>query len=75
MAYKNQSKRELEIKNKRNYIYEHKNTREIEGFNDLERAKTIATSPSWIPVSDKAKALTKKQKAKEAKAKEPVTTE
>jgi len=64
MAYKNQSKQELVIKNGRNYIYQHKNTREIEGFNDLERARTIATSPSWIPVSDKAKALTKKEKAK-----------
>ena len=71
MAYKNQNKRELSLKNARNYTYQHKNTREIEGFNDIERAKTIATSPSWIPMNDKAKALTKKQKAKETKAQAP----
>lgn len=62
MAYKNQSEQELKMKKARLYVYEHKNTREIDGFNDLERAKTIATSPSWIPVSEKAKELTKKQK-------------
>ena len=74
MAYKNQGKQELIIKNARKYIYQHKNTREIEGFNDLERARTIATSPSWIPLSGAAKALTKKQKAKEA-PKKAVTAE
>ena len=66
MAYKKQSDKELKMKNERTYIFEHKRTREIEGFNDLKMAQTIATSPSWIPVSEKAKALAKKQKAKEA---------
>jgi len=67
MAYKIQSKKEIGMKEARTYVYEHKNTREIEGFNDLNMAKGIATSPSWNPVSDKAKALTKKQKEQEAK--------
>lgn len=66
MAYKNQSEKELLIKNGKVYIFEHKRTREIEGFNNAQTAATIATSPSWIPVSDKAKELHKKQKAKEA---------
>lgn len=68
MAYKKQSEKELLLKNKKVFIFEHKRTKEIEGFNDQITAATIATSPSWIPVSDKAKALSKKQKAKEAPA-------
>lgn len=64
MAYKNQSKKELGMKNARTYIFEHKRTKEVEGFNDITMAQTIATSPSWIPISEKAKTLTKKQKLK-----------
>jgi len=62
MAYKVQSDKEIELKEKRKYVYEHKNTREIEGFNELKLAQSIALSPSWIAKSEAAKALTKKMK-------------
>jgi len=62
MAYKVQSKKEVEMKKNRTYIFEHKNTREVEGFNELKLAKSIALSPSWIATSEKAKALVKKMK-------------
>jgi hypothetical protein len=63
MAYKNQSEDELKLKRNRKYVFEHKRTREIDGFEDLKIAKTIVLSPSWNPVSDAAKALYKKEKA------------
>lgn len=62
MAYKVQSDKEIKMKKERTYIFEHKNTREIEGFNELKLAKSIALSPSWIAKSTKAKELVKKMK-------------
>ncbi len=66
MAYKIQSDTELENKRSRKFVFEHKNTHEIEGIEALDIAKTIVLSPSWICVSDAAKALYKKEKAKQA---------
>jgi len=67
MAYKNQSKKEIGMKENRSYVFEHKNTKEIEGFNDLSMARTIALSPSWVAKSTKAIALNKKMKEAQAK--------
>jgi hypothetical protein len=64
MAYKIQSDKEVEMKKARKYVFEHKNTREIEGFNELKMAKSIVLSPSWIATSEASKALYKKEKAK-----------
>ena len=64
MAYKNQSEAEVMQKRSRKYVFEHKRTKEIEGFEKLELAKSIVLSPSWIPESDAAKALFKKESAK-----------
>ena len=63
MGYKMQSEKELKLKRSRKYVFEHKRSREIEGFEDVKLAKTIATSPSWIAVSDASKALAKAEKA------------
>lgn len=64
MAYKNQSEQEIKNKRSRKFVFEHKRSKEIEGFEKLELAKSIVLSPSWIPVSDASKALLKKEKAK-----------
>lgn len=68
MAYKIQTEKELMLKRSRKFVFEHKNTREIEGFEDLDLAKSIVLSPSWIAKSDEAKALYKKEKARTSKA-------
>ena len=68
MAYKVQSKKEVGMKEARTYVFEHKNTREVEGFNELKLAKSIALSPSWIATSEKAKALVKKMKTELTRA-------
>lgn len=68
MAYKVQGKKEIGMKESRTYVFEHKNTREVEGFNDQKLAKSIALSPSWIATSEKAKALVKKMKSQLTKA-------
>jgi len=65
MAYKHQSESEIKMKQARTYIFKHKNTGEIEGFNDLQMAKSIVTSPTWQPQNQKTKDLHKKQKAAE----------
>lgn len=70
MGYKNQSEQEIMNKKNRKYVFEHKRSKEIEGFESLELAKSIVLSPSWISTSDAAKALYKKEKAKLAKPKE-----
>lgn len=57
MAYKVQSEKEIMIKRSRKYVFEHKKTREIDGFEDIEIAKTVVLSPSWLAVSDEAKKL------------------
>ena len=64
MGYKNQSEQEIKLKRSRKYVFEHKRSKEIEGFEKLELAKSIVLSPSWIPKSEAAKALFKKEKAK-----------
>ncbi len=63
MAYKNQSDKELMVKRSRKFVFEHKRTREVDGFEDIEIAKTIALSPSWTAVSEDAKKLVTKMKA------------
>jgi len=64
MAYKNQSEAEVMLKRSRKFVFEHKRSKEIEGFEKLELAKSIVLSPSWSPESDAAKALFKKESAK-----------
>lgn len=70
MAYKNQSEEEVKQKRSRKYAFEHKRTKEIDGFEDISIAKSIVLSPSWTPISDAAKALYKKEKAKLSPKKE-----
>ena len=65
MAFKNQSEEELKQKRNRKYVFEHVRTREIEGFEKLDLAQSIVLSPSWKPESEAAKALYKKEKAKQ----------
>lgn len=64
MAFKNQSETEIQQKRSRKYVFEHVRTREIEGFEKLELAKSIVLSPSWKPESDEAKKLFKKMQPK-----------
>jgi len=66
MAFKRQSDKEIEMKKARKYVFEHKRTREIEGFNELKMAKSIVLSPSWISVSDEAKKLYNKMQPKKS---------
>lgn len=67
MAYKNQTEKEIMIKRSRKYVFEHKRTREIEGFEDLDLAKSIVLSPSWIPVSEASKTLYNKMSKEQTK--------
>lgn len=59
-----QSKDEVKLKRSRKYVFKHKNTGEIDGFEDLKIAKTVVLSPSWIAESKDAKELLSKEKAK-----------
>lgn len=67
MAFKNQTETELKNKRSRKYVFEHKNTKEIEGFEDLDLAKSIAGSESWVAANEAAKELVKKFTPKEPK--------
>lgn len=67
MAYKVQKDNEVMAKRSRKYVFEHKRTREIDGFEDVDIAKTVVLSPSWIPVSDEAKKLYAKLSKKDVK--------
>jgi len=62
MAYKVQNDKELMVKRNRKYVFEHNRTREVDGFEDVEIAKTIALSPSWTAISEDAKKLVTKMK-------------
>lgn len=67
MAYKVQKDSEIMLKRSRKYVFEHKRTREIDGFEDIDIAKTIVLSPSWTAVSDEAKKLYAKMSKEESK--------
>ena len=67
MAFKNQTETELKNKRSRKYVFEHKNTKEIEGFEDLDLAKSIAGSESWTAINEEAKKLVQKVTPKETK--------
>lgn len=67
MAYKNQKESEIKLKRSRKYAFKHKRTNEIDGFEDVDIAKTIVLSPSWEPISDEAKKLYAKMSKKETK--------
>lgn len=59
-----QTQEKIKQEKKKDYVFEHKRTRKIEGTDILKQAKIIAGSPSWKPVSDKAKGLAKKTSSK-----------
>jgi len=62
---KRQSDKELEQHISKKFVFQHVRTQEITGFNALDRAKTVAGSPSWkaYPKSEDAVKLEKKEKA------------
>jgi hypothetical protein len=67
MAYKVQKEKEIMLKRSRKYAFKHKRTGEIDGFEDIDIAKTVVLSPSWEPISDEAKKLYAKLTKKESK--------
>ena len=67
MAYKVQKEKEIMLKRSRKYALKHKRTGEIDGFEDIDIAKTVVLSPSWEPISDEAKKLYAKLTKKESK--------